>query len=323
MEDLVSVIIPAYNSGERIKSCVSSILQSTYPSIEIIVVDDGSSKTDAYIYDSLQSLSERIRIIHQENTGVSGARNTGINCSRGEFITFVDADDTIDSELISTLVRNLKQHKADVSECGYKEYFDKINYLSVTCEKKKELIGSDILECFFTSNTISWSVWGKVYKRSVIGETRFKLGRRTAEDMFFVYEILKKSKKIIVDEHLLYNYIRQSDSAMADTNCEKFFDTYDLITEVYEDELSNKKLKKAQLEFYISKMLWFFRFIICKDKKKLYSEQIQMARVFFLQNIKMSKIKCTRKQNIELFLFKYTYLVYKILILGINHGRKI
>lgn len=323
MEDLVSVIIPAYNSGERIKSCVSSILQSTYPSIEIIVVDDGSSKTDAYIYDSLQSLSERIRIIHQENTGVSGARNTGINCSRGEFITFVDADDTIDSELISTLVRNLKQHKADVSECGYKEYFDKINYLSVTCEKKKELIGSDILECFFTSNTISWSVWGKVYKRSVVGETRFKLGRRTAEDMFFVYEILKKSKKIIVDEHLLYNYIRQSDSAMADTNCEKFFDTYDLITEVYEDELSNKKLKKAQLEFYISKMLWFFRFIICKDKKKLYSEQIQMARVFFLQNIKMSKIKCTRKQNIELFLFKYTYLVYKILILGINHGRKI
>lgn len=323
MEDLVSVIIPAYNSGERIKSCVSSILQSTYPSIEIIVVDDGSSKTDAYIYDSLQSLSERIRIIHQENTGVSGARNTGINCSRGEFITFVDADDTIDSELISTLVRNLKQHKADVSECGYKEYFDKINYLSVTCEKKKELIGSDILECFFTSNTISWSVWGKVYKRSVIGETRFKLGRRTAEDMFFIYEILKKSKKIIVDEHLLYNYIRQSDSAMADTNCEKFFDTYDLITEVYEDELSNKKLKKAQLEFYISKMLWFFRFIICKDKKKLYSEQIQMARVFFLQNIKMSKTKCTRKQNIELFLFKYTYLVYKILILGINHGRKI
>lgn len=323
MEDLVSVIIPAYNSGERIKSCVSSILQSTYPSIEIIVVDDGSSKTDAHIYDSLQSLSERIRIIHQENTGVSGARNTGINCSRGEFITFVDADDTIDSELISTLVRNLKKHKADVSECGYKEYFDKINYLSVTCEKKKELVGSDILECFFTSNTIGWSVWGKVYKRSVIGETRFKLGRRTAEDMFFVYEILKKSKKIIVDEHLLYNYIRQSDSAMADTNCEKFFDTYDLITEVYEDELSNKKLKKAQLEFYISKMLWFFRFIICKDKKKLYSEQIQRARVFFLQNIKMSKIKCTRKQNIELFLFKYTYPVYKILILGVNHGRKI
>ena len=323
MENLVSVIIPAYNSGERIKSCVSSILQSTYTSIEIIVVDDGSSKTDADIYDGLRTLSGKIRIIEQENTGVSGARNTGIDCSHGEFITFVDADDTIDSELISTLVCNLKKNKADVSECGYKEYFDKTNYLSVTCEKKKELVGSDFLECFFTSNTIGWNVWGKVYKRSVIGETRFKLGRRTAEDMFFIYEILKKSKKIIVDEHLLYNYIKHSDSAMADTNCEKFFDTYDLITEVYEDKLSNKKLKKAQLEFYMSKMLWFFRFIICKDKKNLYSEQIQSARVFFLENIKMSKIKYTKKQNIELFLFKYAYSVYKILVLGVNHGRKI
>lgn len=257
MEDLVSVIIPAYNSGEKIKKCICSILESTYTFIEIIVVDDGSSENDARIYDDLQKLSDKIKIIHQENTGVSGARNTGIDSSRGNFITFVDADDTIDSDLISILVENCKKNKSDISICGYKEFVDEKNYMRFTCENQKNLIGSEILECFLTSNFIGWSVWGKLYSRSVIGETRFKIGRKTAEDMFFVYEVLKKSNKVSIDNRLLYNYIKQNDSAMADMNCEKFFDTFDLINEVYLDRLSNPKIKKAQSEFYLSKMLWF------------------------------------------------------------------
>jgi glycosyltransferase involved in cell wall biosynthesis len=323
MEDLVSVIVPAYNSGVKIKSCISSILKSTYDSLEVIVVDDGSSEADACIYDSLQELSEKVKIIHQENTGVSGARNTGIDNAHGKFITFVDADDTIDSELISTLVENCKKNKSDVSICGYKEFYDETNYMKFSCKKKKELIDSEILECFFTSNIIGWSVWAKLYSKAVIGETRFKVGRKTAEDMFFVYEVLKKARKVIIDNRLLYNYIKQSDSAMADTNCEKFFDTFDLINEIYLDRLSNPKIKKAQSEFYLSKMLWFFRFIIYKDKKNNYKKQIQNARSFFLRSIKIDKIKCNKKQAIELFLFEYMYPVYKILVLGVKYGQSI
>lgn len=323
MENLVSVIVPAYNSGKTIEKSVRSILKSTYSTIEIIVIDDGSSKSDTLIYDGLRKISDKIRIIHQKNTGVSGARNTGINCAQGEFITFVDADDTIDPELISTLIDNCKKNQADVSVCGYREYFDETNYLSFACDTEKTLNCYEALECFLTSNDISWNVWGKLFKKSTIGDVRFKLGKKTAEDMFFVYEVLKRANKVVIDNTLLYNYIKQKDSAMADLNCEKFFDTYDLISEVYKDNLFDQKLQRAQSEFYVSKMLWFFRFISYKDKKNYYYKQIQKARICFCNNLKLKKIRYTKKQSIELFLLKYMYSFYRFLVIGIKHGEKL
>lgn len=323
MENLVSVIIPAYNSGKTIEKCVNSILKSTYSTLEVLVIDDGSTKSDALIYDDLRKISEKIKIIHQKNTGVSGARNSGIDCAQGEYITFVDADDTIEPELIYTLIDNCKVNQADISVCGYKEYLDEMKYLNFASDTKKTLSCSEALECFLTSNNIGWSVWGKLFKKSTIGEVRFKLGKKTAEDMFFVYEVLKRANKVIVDDALLYNYIKQNDSAMADLNCEKFFDTYELISEVYKDNLYNQKLRIAQSEFYLSKMLWFFRFISYQDKENNYYKQIKRARTCFFNNLELEKIKYTNKQIIELFLLKNLYPIYRFLVKGVKYGKKL
>lgn len=95
MDGLVSIIIPVYNTGMIIKRCINSILNSEYKNIEIIIVDDGSDNETATICDDFKN-EEKIYVIHQKNAGVSSARNKGIEWAQGEFITFVDADDTID-----------------------------------------------------------------------------------------------------------------------------------------------------------------------------------------------------------------------------------
>ena len=134
MDRLVSVIIPVYNSGNKIKKCIKSILNNGYSNIEIIIVDDGSDKETVDICNSLEK-EEKIRVIHQENAGVSSARNKGIEQARGEFITFVDADDTIDSNLISVLVNSCIEKDADIAICGYKEWYDDKYFTESHCTK--------------------------------------------------------------------------------------------------------------------------------------------------------------------------------------------
>ena len=93
MNELVSVIIPVYNVGEILKESVNSLLLGEYQKIEILIVDDGSDEQTARMCDDISTKDERIKVIHQQNMGVSGARNTGIDCAKGDYVVFVDADD--------------------------------------------------------------------------------------------------------------------------------------------------------------------------------------------------------------------------------------
>ena len=223
MNELVSVIIPVYNVGEILKESVNSLLLGEYQKIEILIVDDGSDEQTARMCDDISTKDERIKVIHQQNMGVSGARNTGIDCAKGDYVVFVDADDQAEKQLISTLLDDCKKNDADISISGYREWYEVDNYEEVNCSKeifvKKE---KEVLREFFLSNKIGWNVWAKLYKKDVIGNIRFVEGKKTAEDMFFVFEALKNAKKIVIHEEPLYNYIKQENSAMADTNCKKF-----------------------------------------------------------------------------------------------------
>lgn len=313
MNELVSVIIPVYNVGEILKESVNSLLLGEYQKIEILIVDDGSDEQTTRMCDDIAGKDERIKVIHQQNMGVSGARNTGIDCAKGDYILFVDADDKAEKQLISTLLDDCKKNGADIAISGYREWYEVDKYEEVNCSKEFSIKEEkEVLKEFFLSNKIGWNVWAKLYKKDVIGNIRFVEGKKTAEDMFFVYEVLKNAKKIVIHEEPLYNYIKQENSAMADTNCEKFFDTFYLINEVYKDNSIDSELEQEKLSFYLKSGLWFFRFIIAKDKKHEYQELILNARVEFLNNIKGRKIDCGIRSKIEVFMLKYVYFVFKM-----------
>ena len=118
MQPLVSVIVPIYNVEAYLLRCVNSIKEQTYNNLEIILVDDGSTDSSGMIADSFAENYERIRVIHQKNGGLSAARNTGIDNTKTEYITFVDSDDYVDSNMYEVLLKNMDSKNADISIGG-------------------------------------------------------------------------------------------------------------------------------------------------------------------------------------------------------------
>ena len=113
--DLISVIVPIYNSDQYISGCVDSVLMQTYTYFELLLIDDGSTDHSRDICEGKCLLDERVRLIIQRHTGVSAARNAGIKASRGQYLFFLDADDMIHPKLLETLYQLLKKSKAVIA----------------------------------------------------------------------------------------------------------------------------------------------------------------------------------------------------------------
>ena len=118
MRDLVSVIIPVYNVQKYLLKCVESVINQTYTNIEIILIDDGSKDTSGKICDEIAEKDQRIRVIHTENRGVSAARNMGLSFAVGEFVTFVDSDDTVNSKFVEELYAAFDS-SVDMTVCAF------------------------------------------------------------------------------------------------------------------------------------------------------------------------------------------------------------
>ena len=312
MNELVSVIVPVYNTENKLKKCINSVTNSSYTNLEIIIVDDGSEEKTALLCNQLKQQDKRIKVIHQKNKGVSCARNKGIDIAKGEYITFVDADDYIDEKMIKVLLTNLRKYDADISMCKYNEiYRDKKICINKVSEIIKIQEAPDVLIDFFEKNEIGWNVWGKMYKREIVGTTRFLEGKRTAEDMYFLYQVLKKTKRLVIKENALYNYVKWDTSTMNSKNIDKFFDTFSLIQKVYEDSEVSEVYNESKLKFYLCKSLWFFKLIVAKGTKNN-TEEIEKRRKKFLNNLQRKKIKCSFREKWELLLLNKTEFGFKI-----------
>lgn len=117
--DKISVIVPVYNVKPYLQRCIDSILNQTYTNLEIICVDDGSTDGSTEILDGYMSHDPRVKIIHQKNTGTSGARNAGLDAVTGDWVTFVDSDDWLEKDMYKYLLSDPKVENADIRACGY------------------------------------------------------------------------------------------------------------------------------------------------------------------------------------------------------------
>ena len=312
MNDLISIIIPVYNAGKTIDSCVESVLKSTYSDFEILIIDDGSNVETAEECDKVALKDHRIKVIHQENGGVSKARNCGIENAKGKFITFVDADDMVDSDLLASMMNAMRQEQADVVITGHRECYDDGSFKECFWSEKESIkCGTEILSEFFTTNNISWTVWAKLYTRSIIGDVRFQVGKRIAEDMYFNYEILKKAKTVVECGSPKYNYIKQDESAMASSDCSRFFDSFYLTKAVFDDIETNENHRTDKVFFYVRSGLFFFRMMYAKDRNKEAAEDIRNARRAFLDSIHDNTTTLPRRMRLELFLLKYCEPLYR------------
>lgn len=242
---LVSVIVPVYNAEKYIKRCIESILNQTCNDLELILIDDGSPDNCGAICDEYATKDSRIKVFHQNNGGVCAARNTGLDHAVGEYISFVDSDDYLESNALEILYGDIVSHNADIS-CALMIGDSNQDVSNLGSGLYEVWQGKDALKQALLDNRFSYSVWAKMFKTDLLNNTRFEEGRKIHEDSFFVFFCFLKEPTVVVRNVGIYNYELNLDSASHAAFSEKFFDILYFANK--KKELVNKKYPEFQVE---------------------------------------------------------------------------
>ena len=241
MGSMISIIVPVYKIEKYLDRCIQSIVDQTYSNLEIILVDDGSPDRCPQICDEWSLRDRRIKVIHQENKGVSAARNAGIQVAQGELLYFVDGDDWIDLALCEKAVLAFAEHDADIVVFDCNKITEAGTILGNT-EKLTEGILSteDSLKALFQGHMNSY-VWNKVFKRTVFQGITFP-NRTAFEDLAIVYKLFMNTSRIYCLNEQLYYYLQRTDSATAVIGPKKLgelflsrWESYKNLKELYPD----------------------------------------------------------------------------------------
>ena len=214
LNEKVSIIVPIYNVEKYIRKCIESIIAQTYTNIEIILLDDGSPDNSGKICDEYKEKDNRIIVVHKNNTGVSSTRNEGLKIASGEYITFIDADDYIETDMIEILYKALKEYEAEISICGTNDLNE--NYDLVKRSKCKQIIemnNKDALKELLNEKVFTCVCWGKLYRKYLFENIKFNEKTKIAEDLEVLYRILDSCKKVVYIPENKYNYILRKNSA--------------------------------------------------------------------------------------------------------------
>lgn len=210
---MISVIIPVYNTKQYLKSCLDSVLAQTYTELEILFIDDGSTDGSSELLDSLVETDSRIRIVHQANGGVCAARNRGIEEARGEYLSFIDSDDTLEPDMYETLMGLIWAHGVDIAHCSYNRVTDGVIKPIGNSGGLHLHDTVQALECLLTGKLFVGSCWTKLYARKLFDSVRFPAGIRTNEDMLVNFQLFSQVERIAFLDVCKYNYLTSETSS--------------------------------------------------------------------------------------------------------------
>ena len=243
---LISVIIPVYNVAPYLSRCLDSVCQQTYQNLEIILVDDGSTDNSLEICNQYAAKDKRITVIHQENGGVSAARNAGLKKATGGLISFVDADDWLELQSYQFLATLYINTNADLSAAQKQlAYPGQIspNGSSAQPENIQELTLEDFLT--WAADNKDFFLWNKLFRRSII-TTPFCEGQTLAEDWDFVFNTAQNAHKIISTAFVFYNYYQRPQSAIYTLSAKARLQSFKTWKNCYEWCVSKQLIKAAQ-----------------------------------------------------------------------------
>ena len=221
MDELISVIVPIYNTEKYLVECVESLRKQTYSNIEIILVDDGSTDASIEICDEFAEKDSRVKVFHKKNEGVAVARNFGIQQSNGQYVVIVDSDDVAVDRMIEVLYTQIKEKDADIAVGNYYIYDESDGnfYYYITDDdycvevlSPQELIDRQAGAWQWNSSAFIVTV-AKLYKKDLFEDVSFTHGRRF-DDEASTHRIFLRSKKTVFINDNIYLYIRRSGSIM-------------------------------------------------------------------------------------------------------------
>lgn len=241
-QPLISLIIPVYNAEKYLNACIDSVLKQTYSNIEVILVNDGSKDTSGDICNHYKYKDSRIKVIHIENGGVSRARNKGIEVCNGDYISFIDSDDTIDSDYIKSFydsfIDGVEIYIQGTNIIRQDGTNDKVSYKAIGV--------TSIYEIFDTNKLCGHGyAHGKIYHSTLIKNNNIKFREeiKFSEDLLFILECLLFTDKIKYMDNSGYNYFLREGNASSKE--------YPIVTELNCIELFSLLINKLTAKYNI------------------------------------------------------------------------
>lgn len=221
-ESLISVIVPVHNGEAYLEKCIESIVTQDHEELEILVINDGSTDATEEICSRLCSRYENLRVITLPDLGVSMARNRGLEEARGTYIMFVDADDRLRPGVLKGLHSILLETDSDVAGCGFAVWESAGEWEHLTQEEMpRTLTGRQMVTTYDSTRFLKEGIlqgntrcWSKLYRKSLIGQVRFREGLSIGEDMLFLVELLPHMRRVAETTYPGYGYYRNPGGAM-------------------------------------------------------------------------------------------------------------
>ena len=320
---IISIIVPVYNAEKYLSRCIDSILRQTFADFELILVNDGSSDKSKEICEKYSGSDPRIKLINQKNSGVSAARNTGLDNASGEYIGFVDSDDFIEKNMYEELYNILKKTGADISVCGIKDVFSEETGNFQKSENK--VLTFDVksaLECILSGKLLTMYSVNKLYKRELFENLRYPVGK-IYEDTVLSVQIFSKCNKIAYSPAILYYYFRNPGSITFQKFSMKDMDiidsgdfVFDFIRKNFPDLMRAAKYRRCWSYLYV-----LDKMILCGMNKN--DKEYYKIKKFIKRNICniISNPYFSFKRKFGALMVTFNEEFYKKIILK-NFGKK-
>lgn len=274
----ISVIIPVYNAEKYITHCIESLLNQTIQECEFIFVNDGSKDRSQQIIEKYQKSDNRIKLIKQENQGVSIARNTGLFAAKGKYIGFVDADDYIEKDMYEVLYNSAKEGNCDVVISNFKSEMEGYEVLTtysfpINIVLKRDYIEKEIAPYFLRSDNLNTAV-NKIYRNNLIIEHNLKFpeGVKLGEDGIFNIEFFSHANKMKYIDYTGYFYRDVIGSATRNISEKDYFkraiEVYTMeVPQAYVGKIDARNVRKLKsIKFINSVMAYvYIYFKPCKE----------------------------------------------------------
>lgn len=267
-DPLISLIIPCYNAERTVSKCLDSVTNQIYKNLEIIIINDGSTDGTLEIIKQFQKEDSRLIVIDQTNSGVSKARNLGIQKAGGEYIFFVDSDDWVEKDYCSVLYKTLVENNADISisEAFYEDENGNQDFKHQTFDESvSNYDQQSALKLLLEDKIIQSHPWAKLYKSELLKNISFPENLEAFEDYYTMFKIFSDAEKVVKINKPIYHYVQFEDSLSHNLTPKRAYHFFLALMEAYtflNSQQIDKSFKKSILKNILKKSFMVLKRII-------------------------------------------------------------
>lgn len=320
-ESLVSIIVPVYNVEKYLKECLNSIVNQDYANIEILLIDDGSIDDSGKICDEYAQNYSVVNVYHKQNGGLSSARNYGMLNAKGEYYCFIDSDDYVSKDFVSTMIHSLIDSKVKIASVGYLRFYED--------GTQENMVIPDISKSFYDItaqihlNKFGYygvPAWNKLFHKSLFEDILFPEGK-LSEDWYIMYRLIEKAGGIYFNSEVKYFYRQRQGSITKSTKINT--DAVLAAREVL-DYYVQKKWDKAipyAVQAYVMANIGVYNACLIRRNEKTELMKCRENVIRVLQNFEMNQDGMSKSRKLQLFLFCRMILLYDVMFKIFNKHR--